>query len=166
MTSRSVQARTDKSSHRARSSTRRAAWCRRYQHSADRGDDGAGRRRGPSANQEPAVSGIDPHLPGPRRRCGRPVALRARRAAAVGHQYREERYLERKFGGGYRAYKERVRRWIWVGRGPGHMVRDYRYAVSHHDRQEVAHSSSPTKSVYYIATSEVARCRTSISPRS
>jgi hypothetical protein len=101
---------------------------------ADPADDGAGRRRHLSANQEPALSGIDPHLPGPRRRGGKPVGHRARRPVAVGHQYRRHRAGRAQSEAEVRGRVSRVQgagaAVDLMGRGPDHMVRDYRCAVS------------------------------------
>ena len=55
---------------------------------ADPADDGAGGGWHLWANQEPALLGNDPNLPGPERRGGKPVGDRAAGAAAVGDQCR------------------------------------------------------------------------------
>jgi hypothetical protein len=86
-----------------------------HQHSADPADDGAGCRRHLSANQEPALSGIDPDLPWPGSRGAKLLGHRARRAAAMGHQYRRHR-------GGRALSRTKVRRCVSSLQGAGAAV--------------------------------------------
>jgi hypothetical protein len=78
--------------------------------------DLTGGRRHLSANPEPALPGTDPRLPGLGVAEGSLWAIGLvvplLWVINVGVVRREERYLERKFGDAYRAYKARVRRWI------------------------------------------------------